>query len=271
MTWAHRHLDVARRPSPDGLLDLTVFSDALGRRVDVTLFRAEDERSVEDDLPVLLLLHGVYCSHWSWARSGDAHGTLRELVSAGESAPFVLAMPSDGMWGVGSGYLDRVGEDAERWVVAELPSLVRRVWPQASEARVAVAGLSMGGWGALRLAARHPGRFFAASGMSPLTHVDQVAGYAEDDQRHTYTSTAVQSPALIDALAGAGELPPLRITCGTDDELVLSVRELHADLVARGIDHEYAERPGGHEWDVWSSELADTLRFVTAHLPTATQ
>lgn len=269
---ADDHLDVARYASPDGLLDLTVFSHALNRRVDVTLYRAGacGEVSPGSEIPVVILLHGVYGSHWSWARSGRAHETLQRIVSSGEAGQCILAMPSDGMRGVGSGYLDRPGEDCESWIVNELPGVVRRVWSDASTTSVAIAGLSMGGWGALRLAARNPGRFISAAGMSPLTHVDQIAGYAEPDRQAEHAAPWVDSPRLLDALVSAtGPLPPIRITCGTEDDLITPVRALHKALVDHGIDHEYADGPGGHTWDYWSQDLADVLRFFDRSFRTA--
>jgi S-formylglutathione hydrolase FrmB len=224
--------------------------------------KAATEASHVSELPVVVLLHGVYGSHWSWARSGRAHETLRRVVSSGEVGECILAMPSDGMRGVGSGYLDRPGEDCEGWIVSELPDVVHRVWPDASTASVAIAGLSMGGWGALRLAALHPRRFVAAAGMSPLTHVDQIAGYADPDRRTGYAAPWIDSPWLLDAIVSAtGPLPPLRIACGTEDDLITPVRALHEGLVDQGIDHEYADGPGGHTWDYWAQDLADVLRF----------
>lgn len=270
MTWTPDHLDVARHRSPDGLLDFTVFSDALGRRVDVTLFGLEADPDATSEVPVIILLHGVHGSHWAWARSGKAHETLRSLVSTGEVAPFILAMPSDGMWGVGSGYLDRPGEDSEGWIARELPEVVHRVWPAASVDCVAIAGLSMGGWGALRLAALYPGRFFAAAGMSPLTHVDRIAGYAGASARAAHSTTSIDDPHLLDSLVdNRSDLPPLRVTCGIDDNLIESVRALHEGLVEQGIEHEYVESPGGHDWDHWSHELADVLRFIDASRPSS--
>lgn len=268
MTWTPDHLDVARHCSPDGLLEATVYSAALGRRVDVTLFRLETDPDATSELPVVILLHGVYGSHWSWARSGRAHETLRSLTSAGEVSPCILAMPSDGMWGIGSGYVDRPGEDSEGWIVHELPDIVHRVWPAASVDSLAVAGLSMGGWGALRLAGRFPGRFFAAAGMSPLTHVDRIAGYAGASARAAHSATRIDSPDLLDTLvSSASGLPPLRISCGIEDDLIESARALHESLAEHGIDHDYVEGPGRHDWGYWSQELADVLRFVDACRP----
>jgi len=252
---------MALSESPDGLRDLTVLSPALGRRADLTVYAPAGAADVES-LPVVILLHGVYGSHWAWARNGFAHVALASLVETAQVAPMVLAMPSDGMFGIGSGYLDRAGEDAERWIVQEVPEAVRLAYPNAALNDVSIAGLSMGGWGALRLAALYPGRVRAAVGMSPLTRVAQVADYAPKEMRSSH-SPQVEMPELLDALVAAGgRLPPLRITCGTEDELISDVRRLHDGLNAAGIHHQYAEGPGGHSWDYWSEDVRMAFSFL---------
>nr|WP_276611045.1 alpha/beta hydrolase-fold protein [Kineococcus siccus] len=241
--------------------DVAVFSWALDRRADVTLFAP---RGTDRDapLPLVVLLHGVFGSHWSWARSGLAHHVLQDLVDAGEVRPVLLAMPSDGLVGIGSGYATRPGADAETWVAEEVPAAARLLHPRAGEGGLAVAGLSMGGWGALRLAARRPGAYRAASGMSPLTRWDQVAGYATGRHRAEH-ATPVEDPDLAGLLvAHRDRLPPLRITCGTADALLPDVRGLRRRLLAAGVGHEYAESAGGHEWRVWERELRATLVFL---------
>lgn len=119
-------MDIALTP-PDGLREVTVLSPALGRRGDVTIFVPEAPDTVP--LPLMVLLHGVYGSHWSWSRSGRAHQVLAEMVAVGLVPPMALAMPSDGLFGIGSGYVARDGADAERWIfegdVAADPALAR--------------------------------------------------------------------------------------------------------------------------------------------------
>jgi putative tributyrin esterase len=256
-------VDIARSASPDGLRDLAVLSPALGRRADLTLFAPPGAEDLER-LPIVILLHGVYGSHWAWARSGFAHTALTELVGQDRIEPMILAMPSDGLFGVGSGYVNRNGENAERWIVDEVSEAVRLVYPQADTTDVSIAGLSMGGWGALRLAGRYPSRFRAAVGLSPLTRLAHVAGYAPDELRAIH-APEISYPELADLLVNSrDELPPLRITCGVEDELISDVRALHAALDAAGVEHQYAEAPGGHTWDYWAEDIRIALLFINA-------
>jgi S-formylglutathione hydrolase FrmB len=72
---------------------------------------------------------------------------------------------------------------------------------------------------------------------------------------------------VFSALRDASDaLPPFRFDCGIDDPYLDANRELHAALNAAGIAHDYAERPGGHEWSYWRRELEESLRFFGAVL-----
>lgn len=175
----------------------------------------------------------------------------------------ILVMPSDGLWGIGSGYLDRVTEDAEGWIVEDVLQVAQHVYPDADHKRVNVVGLSMGGWGALRLAAQYPDRIGRVSALSPLTKMSQLLSFfpSQVDAR-PLQQIAVED--LGDVLTtAAGSLPPLRIVCGRDDELLPSVRALSALLRAAGIAHEYEESDGGHDWAFWRNELRRTLQFLS--------
>ena len=66
-----------------------------------------------ENLPLVVLLHGVYCSHWSWALKGGAHRPTTAMIAAGELPPMVVDMPSDGLWAEGSAYLPHEEADYE--------------------------------------------------------------------------------------------------------------------------------------------------------------
>ena len=241
---------------PRGLHFATVKSAALGQRADVTLWLPPGADALRD-LPVAILLHGVYGSHWAWALKGDAHGTAARLVAEGALPPLALLMPSDGLWGDGSGYVRHRAQDFERWIVDELPALARAAAPGCGErSPLLIAGLSMGGFGALRLAGKHRRRFAAAAAHSTMTDVAQFDALLAESRAGVFA-----------ALAAPGDpLPPLRFDCGREDPFIAANRELHAALDGAGIKHEYAEHDGGHDWDYWSRHVEDTLRFFGAVL-----
>src|SRR4051794_40813312 len=100
----------------EGLRFLTVKSRALNGRADITLFAPREAAQLKD-VPLVVLLHGVYGSHWAWAMKGFAHRILQKLVTAKEIPVMALAMPSDGLLGDGSGYIPHTGRNFEQWIV----------------------------------------------------------------------------------------------------------------------------------------------------------
>jgi putative tributyrin esterase len=244
----------------EGLQFVTVKSRALAGRADITFFvppQAHNARHV----PLVILLHGVYGSHWAWALKGGAHQTLGRMVAGDEVPPMVLAMPSDGLWGDGSGYIPHGKQDFERWIVEEVPAAAAdQISSVSAESPLFISGLSMGGFGALRLAAKYPERFKAVSGHSSITHFDQMRLFVEESLA-SYHAFPEDHSVLETMLRNRERLPAIRFDCGTADQLIEHNRELHQQLLSHGIRHQYEEFPGGHEWSYWSTHAADTFRF----------
>lgn len=247
----------------DGLRCVTVKSAALRGRGDVTVWSPAG-RAPEG---LVVLLHGVYGSHWSWALQGGAHRTAARLLDNREVPPFALAMPSDGLRGDGTAYARHAdGADFERWIVDEVPEAARSACEglRADTPRF-IAGLSMGGFGALRIGATHAARFRAIAGHSSITDVSQLPQFIEEDP--AAMGVTGSAPSVLDAIVGAGDrLPALRFDCGISDRLLEANRTLHEALIARAIAHEYDEHPGAHDWAYWETHLADTLRFFARGL-----
>jgi putative tributyrin esterase len=181
-------------------------------------------------------------------------------------SPMVLAMPSDGLWGDGSGYLPHRAQDFERWIVDDVPAAVRESVPQTSEGSpLFISGLSMGGFGALRLAGKYPERFKAAGGHSSITHFNQFPQFVEEPLER-YECAPENQSVLETLLKSKGRLPAIRFDCGSEDELIEHNRELSRSLKRAGVNHIYEEYPGGHSWGYWENHLADMLRFFAMQL-----
>lgn len=248
----------------DGLRLVTVKSPALGGRADVSLWIPQ----APNIGTLLILLHGVYGSHWVWSMKGGAHRTAQRLLDRRKMAPIVIAMPSDALLRDGSGYLSWPGaQDVERWIVEEVPALARIAAPALlPDARVAIAGLSMGGYGALRLGAKYARHFSAISAHSAITRIEDLTSFVEDGLA-PYLACAPEPElgALHWMRLHRDHLPPLRFDCGTDDRLLAANRDLHQALEREGIDHAYREFPGGHQWSYWQEHLVETLLHVDRH------
>jgi S-formylglutathione hydrolase FrmB len=243
----------------DGLRTVTVKSAALGRRADVTVFVPQGGA---EPLPLVILLHGVNGSHWSWALRGGVHLTAARLMETGELPPLAIAMPSDGLWGDGSGYVPHADADYERWIVDEVPAAAALADERVTDrSPLFIAGLSMGGFGALRLGAKYAARFAGISAHSAVTTLARLRESISEPLDALPAFGAADSTALHWLEAHAPRLPPLRFDCGTGDGLLAGNRALHAALEARGIAHVYEEFPGGHDWPYWKLHVADSLRF----------
>ena len=249
----------------EGLRWITVKSPALQQRADLTLFVPRQANSMRD-LPVVILLHGVYGSHWAWTLKGAAHHTANDLIDQKKLPPLVLAMPSDGLWGDGSGYLPHVTQNFERWILDDVPAAVREAAPCVSErSPLFINGLSMGGFGALRLAAKYPRRFRAAGGHSSITHFDQFKLFVEEPLEKY--NCPKEDRSLVETMSrNRDKLPPLRFDCGSEDQLVEFNRELRRELTKLGVKHVYEEFPGAHNWPYWERHLGTMLLFFASQL-----
>lgn len=244
----------------EGLSFLTVKSRALRRRADMTLF-VPAEAAAAKDVPLVTLLHGVYGSHWAWSVKGGAHRTLQRLIKQRQVPPMVLAMPSDGLWGDGTAYLSQPERDVEKWIVEEVPAAARTVATCLSPASPSfLGGLSMGGFGALRLGAKYGAHYRGLSAHSAITHFEQMKTYVEEDLA-AYQASPQDYGVLETMLRHRAGLPPFRFDCGVDDPLLKHNRRLHQELEAHGIAHRYDEFSGGHDWTYWEKHLEDSLRF----------
>ncbi len=240
-----------------GLHFLSFRSPALGgRRGDVTLYIPPGVRPSA----VAVLLHGVYDTHWAWALKGAAHRTADRLIGEGAIAPIALIMPSDGLWGDGSAYVPHADADYERWIVDDVVGAVHRAL-DLPPMELFITGLSMGGYGSLRLGAKYANRFRAIAAHSAIVNLQSLGSFVIDPLADYEYAGSEELNVFAQMRKNRNALPPLRFDCGVEDVLLEENRALHGQLRNAGIEHEYLEYPGGHEWSYWSARVAETLRF----------
>jgi putative tributyrin esterase len=249
-------------PGNENLRFLNFRSDALGHRGDVLLFTPPHFENVQR-LPLLILLHGVYGCQWNWWLNGNIANTASAMLADGSLAPMLIAMPSDGSWGDGSGYVPHAHANYEQWIADDLPACLREVFPQLEAERFFLAGLSMGGFGALRLGMKYASRVAGISAHSSVTDVTQLSQFIPYLPSAFLHAGEVDASLLHWAKVNRDHLPPIRFDCGTDDSLLADNRELHLALTGLQIPHEYQEFPGGHDWPYWTEHVRQTLAFCT--------
>ncbi|HEY2958847.1 MAG TPA: alpha/beta hydrolase family protein [Actinomycetota bacterium] len=280
--------------------DLTIDSPALGHTATVRLllprgFQTQPNRR----WPVLWLLHGC-CGAGDAYQSWTRHSDVEQLAGL---ADVLVVMPEAGQVGYYSDWY-RAGRDGpsrwERFHLTELRQLLERDW-RAGDRRV-VAGLSMGGLGAMAYAARHPGMFRAAASYSGVVHTryqgrptpgpqlvqGTLRGFGEDPdalwgdpQRQAGTWAAHNPYDLAPRLRGVG----LFVSVGNGRPGPLDGPESGGDAqqIERAL---YAQNtafvarlrrlgipvrlddygPGSHDWPYWQRELHRSLPLLLAAL-----
>jgi enterochelin esterase-like enzyme len=256
-----RNVVSAPVPGQPGVTLVTLYSPALRRRADITLFVPPEEQNRA--LPLLILMHGVYGSHWNWSVLGNVPGTAMEMINDGSIGPFAIAMPSDGLWGDGSGYVIHREFNAESWIIDDVPACVRVLCPELQWERIFLAGQSMGGFGALRLGAKYAARVAGISAHSSVTRLADLTQHVQQPLKEYLSAGKRDTDLLYWMRRHRSQLPPIRIDCGTEDALLDSNRTLHIALLRYRITHSYEEHPGAHDWAYWQQHVRATLRFVS--------
>lgn len=250
----------------DCLRFVTIQSPALGGRGDFSIFLPPGWEGMSD-LPLVTLLHGVYGSHWAWSFKAGAHLTALAMIEKKEIAPMAIVMPSDGLWRDGSGYLPHIDKNYDLWITEDVRDAVFENFKSITrESRSFISGLSMGGYGALRLGAKYTELYSGISAHSSITDFPQLAKFIDYELENYKIAAQEERSALGWLLQNRGTLPPIRFDCGRDDLLIEENRELHRELTAANIPHDYDEFEGEHNWDYWTVHLRDTLKFFNAQL-----
>jgi len=247
----------------EGIRHMTVKSPALRRRGDLSLY-VPPQTAEQGCAAIIMLLNGVYNSHWGWLYHAGVHRTARRLIESGAMRPMVLAMPSDGLWGDGSAYIAHGSEDAERWIMEDVVQACQLAAPQLDpSAKLFLAGLSMGGFGALHLGAKWASAVSGISAHSAITRIEEMTQFVEEPlSAYTGTVGPQEDPDPLAWMRKNREvLPPIRMDCGLDDPLLAGNRRFHQALLEEHIQHSYEEFPGGHEWPYWELHVEKTFLF----------
>jgi S-formylglutathione hydrolase FrmB len=219
---------------------------------------------------VLYLLHGFSGNHTSWDR-------ISPLSDYAALYNIMLVCP----YGANSFYIDDdvMGAYYEQWVCEELPSLIRRVFPVSDKREdTFIGGLSMGGYGALRLGLKHSEKYGAIIALSSAIIDGQVSEMKEGQDspmnKYSYYEHVFGHPSAVKGsdrdiknLAkclkdSKGSIPLIYDACGTEDMLIENNRDFHNYLLEIGISHTYTEGAGAHDWRYWNFHLEKSLDWL---------
>ncbi|MCS7461441.1 esterase family protein [Paenibacillus doosanensis] len=211
--------------------------------------------------PTLYLLHGMSDDHTIWIRRTSIERYVAPLGIA-------VVMPQVHR----SSYADMVyGNNYWTFLSEELPELAQSFFP-LSKAREDnfVAGLSMGGYGALKWALRRPDRFVAVASLSggvnrnrfrddPLRSTDYRLAFGDQSIRGTEND-------LFTLLRQCDESgvpkPKIYHCCGTEDSNYEDNLLFREACEQNGFETTFKEGPGGHTWDYWDRQIQDVLAWL---------
>lgn len=259
----------AASPAAGGRVqDITVQSAALQRPVKVRVLLPTGYAHSQQRYPVLYLLHGLYGDYTNWDK-------LTKLEKYTRVLDLIVVMPDAGnSWYVNSATVP--GDRFQDYLTVDIiPAIERRYRVLADRGHRVIAGLSMGGYGALKYGLKHPELFsvvgsFSGALNAPLDlaqqepqfaqYLDPVFGApdsptrAENDLFRLLTKIDPQSAPYIYA------------DCGTNDPYFIPVnRAFTAMLRERKFDYEYHELPGVHDWQYWNRRLPVFLQLLRDH------
>ncbi|WP_420405653.1 alpha/beta hydrolase [Nisaea sp.] len=251
---------------------LTLESPALGRKMRYSLYLPETAAAA-GPLPVLYLLHGLGGNERDWQTLGKIEVMADRLIAGKAMPPIAIVMPDAGnSWYVNSAahgpYEDAILEDL-------IPKAETRHGVGGRAANRAVAGLSMGGYGALRLAFRNPEKFAMTGALSAAIFPDLARQEDITEQQTGFFKGAFGTPfdiatfnrqnffSDIPSLAATRLRPAIFITVGDDDGFGLYEGNLKLFLTLKraGVPVEFRVTDGDHAWRLWRAQIEHILRY----------
>ena len=216
----------------------------------------------------VILLHGLKQNADAWPRMSRieqyAHVTGFNVVMPEVQRSFYTDMPH------GLRYFE--------YVAQEIPEMLKMVFNiPADRDHLYVAGLSMGGFGAMKCALTYPDRFAGAlsysGGLRCLENVEKYASILPHDEFQAVLGMDLKCAEennlmlLAEKAARAERKPKLYIACGTEDFLIEENRQVRDHVKQLGFDVIYEEWPGVHDWVFWDRACARSLAFMSGLEP----
>lgn len=247
--------------------DATFQSTSLGREMKYRIIFPADYETSQKRYPVLYLLHGLFGHYVDW----ESRTHLDDYVAG---LPLIVAMPEgDDSW-----YTNSASQPQEKWedyIVKDFIPYIDKTYRTIQDRHArAIAGLSMGGYGAMKFALRYPAMFIFAGSMSGAldvtrTDVTPLVGAAQEARANEiYGPPGSDARAKNDVytlatnVSNPSRLPYLWLACGTEDPWIGSDHQFIDVLDKQKIAHFYEESAGAHNWQFWDEHLQPMLSLL---------
>ena len=235
------------------IINLTHKSQALGKQTNVTIMLPD---KFEGNLKILYLLHGLSDNHEDWLYKTTVY---RDVLNNGT---FAVVCPDGGK----SFYCNmKSSYRYYDYISDELPAFVEKIIPfsKKREDRY-IAGLSMGGYGALKIAFKNPEKYFAAASFSGVTDVKYRYSISSFDMSAIYDDAIPDHEDLFylaKELNSAETKPQVYQWCGTEDFMYEDNVRFRDLMNTLDFNYTYSESEGGHTWIYWDKQISHVVKL----------
>ncbi len=254
-------------------------SDILGRDVNYCVYLPPDYDQSTRRYPVVYLLHGFSDNETAWVQFGEVNLAADRAIADREIPPMIVVMPDAKItWYIN----DYRGKDRyeDMFVEEFIPYIDKTFRTRAKKEFRGISGLSMGGYGSLMYAMRHPEQFAACAALSAGVMTDEEIITMENKQYENLftnlfgnglrgknrlnTYWRSYNPLDLVKTLPIEKLKSVRwyMDCGDDDFLYKGNSALHLLMRDLGIPHEYRVRDGAHNWTYWRTGITAALQFI---------
>ena len=240
-----------------------------------------DYSTSQRSYPVVYLLHGYSDDETGWIQFGEAGKIADNGIADGKIPPCILVIPDGKVTWYCNSY-DKKNLWEDNFINEFIPFIEKEYRIRTKKEYRAIAGLSMGGYGALKLSMRHTDLFSCCVALSSGTFTDkEITDQKDADYERFFgnifgnglkgearLSEAWKANNPLDLIHSVPieKLKSVRywIDCGDDDFLFNGNSTLHIEMRQLGLPHEYRVRDGGHQWSYWRSGLDAGLEYIGA-------
>jgi S-formylglutathione hydrolase FrmB len=226
--------------------------------------------------PVLYFLHGLFEDETRWSTRGGTDQIMNRMIADGKLGEFIVAIPYGG-----TSFYTNTRDGSEKWedaIVTEFVPMIESTYRvNASRANRGISGTSMGGYGALKIAMKHPDLFGSASAHSAVLLEDLSAAKISAGRLQRFQALFNKIYGINQDLTYWEANNPMTLAkdtkklnglklyfdCGTEDDYGFDVgaKQLDEMLTRAGYPHEAHLYPGGHGWDYAMKHTNEALLF----------
>lgn len=250
-------------------LEMKFHSDALGRGVSVNVILPEKAKSMigmegklQTKYKTLYLLHGLSDDHSVWMRrtSIERYAAMRGIA---------VVMPAvERSWYTDTAY----GANYFTFITKELPQVCRNYFQGMSHLQEDnfIAGLSMGGYGALKAALTYPENYAGCASLSGALDIVDFFDYLDIKEWRANFGFDLENASQVEGTKedlfyladNAAKFGRIYMCCGTEDGILSHSRKFHNKLQSLGVEHAYQESSGNHSWKYWDENIEQALDYI---------